>query len=538
MQGLMMDAALSITQIMRHAETVAGHTEVVSRLHDGSIHRYTYNQAFARVRRLANALDRLEVPEGARIGTLAWNDFRHFELHYAAPCSGRVCHTINPKLFPEQVTYIINHAQDDVLFVDPQFIPLMESLQSELGCVRHWVALCDARDLPQSTLPNLVSYEQLLSQQPDTYDWPELPENTASNLCYTSGTTGNPKGVLGSHRSIVLHGMAQNMASIVGLSPEEVVMPLVPMFHVNAWGMPYNAPMAGTKLVLPGPHVADAEAMTTLINDEGVTISLGVPTLWSGICAWLDSGKASVPTLKRAIVGGAASPARLYQDLDKHGVTLENGWGMTELSPMGSYNRYDSACAAVEGEAQMTLRLKSGRPLFGMQMRIVDEDGNSMPRDGKTTGVLEVRAPWACRAYFGNDAEHSWFSTGDVATLDPQGFMQITDRVKDVIKSGGEWISSIEIENAIMSHPLVREAAVIGIPHPHWSERPLLVVTIEPGETAPEPADLIAFLEGKVAKWWLPNSCEIVEALPHTATGKISKKTLREQFARFQWPDA
>lgn len=535
MQGLMMDAALSITQIMRHAERIAGDTEVVSRLHDGRIHRYSYSAAFGRARRLANLLDHLNVPAGARVGTLAWNDFRHFELHYALPCSGRICHTINPKLFPEQISFIIRDAADDVVFIDPQFIALLEPLQAQLPSVRHWIALCDADELPASTLPNLASYEQLLSHQPADYDWPELDENTASNLCYTSGTTGNPKGVLGSHRSIVLHGMAQNMASAVGLVPEDVVMPLVPMFHVNAWGMPYNAPMAGAKLVLPGPHVADARAMIELINAEGVTFSLAVPTLWSGLCSELDQGGA-VPTLQRGVIGGAAAPARLYQDMDRHGVTLENGWGMTELSPMGSYNRMRPAHRDLPPEKLAAQRLKSGQPLFGMQMRSVDEDGNCLPRDGHSTGVLEVRAPWACSSYFGADTSHAWFSTGDVATLDEQGYMQVTDRVKDVIKSGGEWISSIEIENAILSHPDVREAAVIGITHPHWSERPLLVITTEAGREPPTTEALIAFLEGKVPKWWLPNASVTLPAMPLTATGKISKKLLREQFVNFQWP--
>ncbi|MBU2952917.1 long-chain fatty acid--CoA ligase [Marinobacter sp. F3R08] len=538
MQGLMMDAQLSITTIMHHAEMVAGSKEIVSRMNDGTIHRYTYADAFLRARQLANTLEELAIGAEARVGTLAWNDYRHFELHYAIPCSGRICHTINPKLFPEQIKFIINDAEDEALFIDPQFIPLLESMSKELPSVRHWIALCSQSELPISSLPNLQSYENLISRQSSEFDWPEFDEKRASGLCYTSGTTGNPKGVLGNHRSIVLHGMAQNMASSVGLTSEDVVMPLVPMFHVNAWGMPYNAPMAGAKLVLPGPHVADAESMVALVNSERVTFSLAVPTLWSGINSYLNESGASLPSLKRGVIGGAAGALSLYEDMDRHGVTLENGWGMTELSPMGSYNRSLGWHTRMSDSSGGQQRLKSGRPLFGMQMRIVDEDGNSLPHDGKTTGVLEVRAPWACQSYFGGTQQHTWFSTGDVATLDPNGYMQITDRVKDVIKSGGEWISSIEIENAIMSHPGVREAVVIGVSHEHWSERPLLIVVPEDLEPELTAEALLTFLQGKVPKWWIPNACEFVDELPHTATGKVSKKSLREVYDHYQWPGA
>lgn len=531
-----MDADLSITTIMRHAETIASDTEIVSRMNDGSIHRYTYVDAFRRTRQLANALDTLGLSSSARVGTLAWNDFRHFELHYGIPCSGRICHTINPKLFRDQISFIIKDAGDEALFIDPQFIPIIESIQAELPSVKHWIVLSTEAEMPESTLPGLRSYEALIGSQSIHYAWPDLEEKRASGLCYTSGTTGNPKGVLGCHRSIVLHGMAQNMASSVGLTPTDVVMPLVPMFHVNAWGMPYNAPMAGAKLVLPGPHVSDAAAMVELINREQVTFSLAVPTLWSSLSSYLnDSGK-SVSSLRRGVVGGAAGAIRLYQDLERHGVILENGWGMTELSPMGSYNRFIPEQASSGDTDRSSQRLKSGRPLFGMQMRIVDEDGNTLPNDGETTGVLEVRAPWACSSYYGRDDHHSWFNTGDVATIDRNGYMQITDRVKDVIKSGGEWISSIEIENAIMSHPGVREAVVIGIYHQHWSERPLLIVVPEESEPNLSGEALLDFLRDRIPKWWMPNACDVVSELPHTATGKVSKKTLRESYTNFRWP--
>lgn len=530
-----MDAPLSIKTIMSHASIIAADTKLVSRGADGSTHQLTYREAFIRVAKLANALDSLELSPDARVGTLAWNDHRHFELHYAIPCTGRICHTINPKLFPEQVKFIINDARDEALFIDPQFIPMIETMQDQLPWVKHWIALCSANDLPNSTLPNLQAYESLLACERDAYDWPLLDENRASNLCYTSGTTGDPKGVLGSHRSIVLQCMSQNMAGQVGLTSEDVVMPMVPMFHVNAWCMPYSAPMAGAALVLPGSQVSEAAAMVDLINHEQVTFSLAVPTLWNGINQYLNNSEKSVPTLARGVIGGAAGALRLYEEMDYHGVKLENGWGMTELSPIGSYNRHLPWHDRLHDDSRIEQRLKSGRPLFGIEMRLVDEDGNKLPYDGDTAGVLEIRGPWACSAYYGKAQKHDWFNTGDVATIDSNGYMRITDRVKDVIKSGGEWISSIEIENAIMSHPGVREAVVIGVSHQHWSERPLLIVVPDDEYPTLTPDQLLSFLEGKVPKWWIPNACEFVDVLPHTATGKVSKKALRENFNHYQW---
>ncbi len=535
MQNLMMDDQLSITQIMRHAEQVAADVEIVSVVGDGGRHRTTYAKAFARSRRLANALDQLGVAAGARIGTLAWNDYRHFELYYAVPCSGRVCHTINPRLFPEQIAYIIGHAEDSVLFVDPQFVPLLEQMQAGLPSVRHYIVLCEAAALPESSLPNLLSYEALLASQSERYEWPELDERTPSGLCYTSGTTGNPKGVLYSHRSTVLHALASNLTDGFGLRAEDVVMPVVPMFHVNAWGIPYNAAMVGAKLVLPGPRAGDGMTLASLINEERVSYALGVPTVWLALVKYLGQHAVQIPSLKRAVSGGAACPLALIESLARHGVTLEVGWGMTETSPLGAYNRYRSWYDDLSLEEKGRQQIKAGRQLFGIQMRIVDEGGRELPRDGISSGALQVRGPWVCGGYFGGEPGGSWFDTGDVATLDAQGYLQITDRTKDVIKSGGEWISSIDIENAVMAHPEVAEAAVIGIAHPRWSERPLLLVVPRSG-CVPSSAALIGFLEGKVPKWWLPDACERVAELPHTATGKVSKKDLREQFAHYQWP--
>ncbi len=535
MQDMMMNDQLCIGMIMRHAEQIAAEVEIVSVLGDGSRHRYTYGQAFARARRLANALERMDIDSGARVGTLAWNDYRHFELYYAVPCSGRVCHTINPRLSPEQIAYIIRHAEDQVLFLDPQFIPLLEQLQTELPSVRHYVALCAAHDLPTSSLPNLHSYEALLAVETADYVWPELDERTPSGLCYTSGTTGNPKGVLYSHRSTVLHSLAGNLADLIGLRGEDVVLPIVPMFHVNAWGMPYNAAMVGAKLVLPGPRAGDGATLASLINDEQVSYALGVPTVWLALAQHLEQSEVRIPSLRRAVSGGAACPLALIERMGRHGVTLEVGWGMTETSPLGSYNRYQpwyDELPAAERGAQL---VKAGRQVFGVQLRTVDEQGHELPRDGVSGGALQARGAWVCAGYFGGERVDDWFDTGDVASIDSSGYLQITDRTKDVIKSGGEWISSIDIENAVMAHPQVAEAAVIGVAHPRWSERPLLLV-VPRGGCSLHTDELLGFLKGKVAKWWLPDACELLDELPHTATGKVSKKDLRERFMDYQWP--
>ena len=541
MNGLMMDVRLSITAIMKHAEQVNGDTEIVSVTRDNPRHRYTYREAFARTRRLANGIAGWGLAQGDRIATLAWNDYRHLETYYAAACSGYVCHTINPRLFPEQIVYIINHAEDRYVFLDPDFLPLVEGLHDQCPGVQGWVVLTSEAQMPQTSLPNAHCYETLVASGGDTFDWPELDEEAACALCYTSGTTGNPKGVLYSHRSTMLHAYATMMPDAMGLSRRDVVLPIVPMFHVNAWGIPYSCPMSGAKIVFPGNKMGDGETLAALINEEGVTMSAGVPTVWLGLLAYLKSSGQRVDSLSRIIVGGAACPLSVMEDFDKYGVETRVGWGMTEMSPLGTVNTSPSSREDYTDEEFARVRLKAGRPIFGVEMKIVDDQGNEQPWDGQAFGSLKVRGPWICSSYFkleGSDAhaEPGWFETGDVATIDPDAFMAITDRTKDVIKSGGEWISSIDVENVATDHPKVAEAAVIGHFHPKWSERPLLIVArATDGQDLTE-QEMLAWFEGKIAKWWTPDAVGFVEELPHTATGKVQKVKLRELFKEYQFP--
>ena len=541
MNGLMMDVRLSITSIMKHAEQVNGDTEIVSVTRDNPRHRYTYREAFARTRRLANGIAGWGLAQGDRIATLAWNDYRHFETYYAAACSGYVCHTINPRLFPEQIVYIINHAEDQYVFLDPDFLPLVEGLHDQCPGVKGWIVLTSEAQMPQTSLPNAHCYETLLASGSDEFDWPELDEGAACALCYTSGTTGNPKGVLYSHRSTMLHAYATMMPDAMGLSRRDVVLPIVPMFHVNAWGIPYSCPMSGAKVVFPGNKMGDGETLAALINEEGVTMSAGVPTVWLGLLAYLKSSGKRVDSLSRIIVGGAACPLSVMEDFDKYGVETRVGWGMTEMSPLGTVNTSPSSREDYTDEEFARVRLKAGRPIFGVEMRIVDDQGKEQPWDGQAFGSLKVRGPWICSSYFkleGSDAhaEPGWFETGDVATIDPDAFMAITDRTKDVIKSGGEWISSIDVENVATDHPKVAEAAVIGHFHPKWSERPLLIVARAPDGQDLTEEEMLAWFEGRIAKWWTPDAVVFVEELPHTATGKVQKVKLRELFKEFQFP--
>ena len=542
MQGLMMSQPLLVKSIVEFADRVNPNVEIVSFTADNPRHRYTYSDAFKRARQLANVFAGWGLEIGDRVATLAWNDYRHFEAYYGISCSGFVAHTINPRLFPEQIAYIVNHAEDQYVFVDPMFMPIVAGIAEHCPNVKGWVVMTDAAHMPETSLENVHCYETLLEGQSTDFEWPELDENSAAALCYTSGTTGNPKGVLYSHRSTILHAYASVWPDVMGLSSSEVVLPIVPMFHVNAWGTPYAAPMVGAKLVFPGPKMGDGAELTKLINEESITMSAGVPTVWLNLLAHLRESGETISSLKRIIVGGAACPLSIMEEMDGHGVETRVGWGMTEMSPLGSVNAPTPAVAQLSGEAADKRRLKAGRPVYGVDMKIVDEDGNELPWDGEAFGSLKVRGPWICSGYFKLDgvdahAEEGWFETGDVATIDPNGYMAITDRTKDVIKSGGEWISSIDVENAAMGHPGVAEAAVIGRYHPKWSERPLLIVVRAPGADAVTAEDVLAYLDGRIAKWWIPEAVEFVDELPHGATGKVQKVELRERFKDFAFPE-
>ena len=536
-----MESELLIASIGEFAERYFADTEIVSVTADNPLHRYTYRESFRRARQLGDVLSQRGYAPAERIATLAWNDYRHMECYYGISGAGLVCHTINPRLFPEQLVYIINHASDRLLFVDPMFLPLLEKIADEIKGIEAFVVFCPADKLPAASLPNLISYETFIASGDPGYQWPAFEERRASALCYTSGTTGNPKGVLYSHRSTLLHAMTGNSSAILALGPRDVVLPVVPLFHVNGWGIPYSAPMAGAKIVFPGPKMGDGEALHTLMEAEGVTMAAGVPTVWLALLAYARNANKSFSTLKRTLVGGAAVPAAVIEEFrDRHGVDVQQGWGMTETSPIGSVNKVLPKFDGLAPDEWIGLRTKAGRAVFGVEMKVVDDNGVSQPWDGESAGALKVRGPWVCSGYFGLDgdseahAEPGWFDTGDVATIDADGYMAITDRTKDVIKSGGEWISSIDLENAAVGHPGVAEAAVIGVNHPKWTERPLLVIVAD--KEPPTKASVLEYLEGKVAKWWLPDDVVVVAELPHTATGKVKKIELRKQFADYVLP--
>ncbi|MGE0423571.1 MAG: 3-(methylthio)propionyl-CoA ligase [Reyranellaceae bacterium] len=543
MLGLMQDRPLLISQLIEFAAENHGDTEIVSRRVEGDIHRYTYRDARHRAKQMAEALVGLGIKAGDRIGTLAWNGYRHFELYYAISGMGAVCHTINPRLFPEQIVYIVNHAEDRILFVDANLLPLVEKLAPQFKGVKHIVAMTDRAHLPAGlAIPNLLVYEELIAGKPGTYEWPEFDEKTASSLCYTSGTTGNPKGVLYSHRSTLLHAYGSALPDTLNVSARSVVLPVVPMFHVNAWGLPYSGCLAGAKLVFPGAAL-DGASLYELYESEKVTHTAGVPTIWLGLLNHMQSKGLKLSTLKYAVVGGSAAPPAMIETFQREfGVEVLHAWGMTEMSPLGTVNTLKHKQLALPADQQLQVRLKQGRAVFGVDMKIVDDKGNDLPRDGKAFGDLLVRGPWIVSRYFrdeGGDPLRAggWFPTGDVATIDPDGFMQITDRSKDVIKSGGEWISSIDLENAAMAHPGIAEAAVIGVAHPKWDERPLMIVVPRPGANLTREA-VLDFLKDKIAKWWMPDDVQFVEAIPHTATGKILKTRLREDFKSYKLPTA
>jgi fatty-acyl-CoA synthase len=542
MLGQMMDRPLLISAIARFAESQHPNREILSVTTDQPRHRYTYGEAFARARKLASALARAGIQEGDRIATLAWNDYRHFEIYYAVSCSGFICHTVNPRLFEDQIAYIANHAEDRWLFLDPSFLPLVEKLLPRLSKVESFVILTDDAHMPQTSLPGARSYESLLATGSDDFEWPQFDERTASSLCYTSGTTGDPKGVLFSHRSTLLHCLSSALPDCHDLSSHEVVMPVVPMFHVNAWGLPYTCAMVGAKLVFPGPRMGDAETLQALIEAERVTLSAAVPTVWQGMVAYLNATGKRIDSLKRVLCGGSAVPVALMDQLQgQFGVKIMHAWGMTETSPMGTVCTFSPEAQQLPQNRQDALRAKQGRAVFGIDLKITDDDGKELPHDGKSFGALKVRGPWVASGYYRRSEPDAvfeidgWFNTGDVATICPLGYMQITDRTKDVIKSGGEWISSIELENLAVAHPAVAQAAAIAISHPKWQERPLLVVVVKPGQSVSR-EELLEFFQGKVAKWWIPDDVAFVEKLPLTATGKLSKLQLRQQFVDYRFP--
>jgi len=538
MRGVMSERPLLISAILTHAATYHRDTEIVSRTLEGPIHRYTYAEAERRSKQLARALLRLGIEPGDRIGTLAWNTFRHLELYYGISGIGAVCHTINPRLFDDQIVYIVNHAADRLLFIDPTFVPLVERLAPQFpkGC--RFVLLSEAA----TSLPVIGVYDELIADHSDEFDWPEFDERTAAALCYTSGTTGNPKGALYSHRSTVLHAFGASLPDAIPLSARDTVCPVVPLFHACGWAVAYTAPMNGTKLVLPGPRL-DGPSLFELFEAEGVTVSLGVPTVWLAFEAHLAATGRRCSTLHRVVSGGSAVPPSLIAAFERHGIEMLHAWGMTEMSPVGTVAALKAKHLCLDPDAQEPIKTKQGRPVFGVELEILDEAARRQPHDGKSMGELLVRGPWIVSGYF-EDAEASagavekdgWFHTGDVATIDPDGYMQITDRRKDVIKSGGEWISSIDLENAAVAHDDVAEAAVIAVPHPRWGERPLLIVVPRAGRR-PERDELIAFLARDFPRWMLPDDVVVVPKLPHTATGKLMKSRLREMFRDHKLPD-
>ena len=547
MLGLMQDQPLLISSLIEFAERHNGDGEIVSRRVEGDIHRSSWRQIASRARQVANALDQEQLIFSDRVATLAWNGYRHLELYYGVSGSGRVLHTINPRLHPEQIAWIANHAEDQILCFDLTFLPLVQAVHAKCGTVKKWIALCDADKLPaDSGIPNLVSYEAWMSPLSDRYDWPSFDENSASSMCYTSGTTGNPKAALYSHRSTLLHAYAAALPDVMNVSARDSVLPVVPMFHVNAWGIPYSAALTGAKLVFPGPAL-DGKSVYELIESERVTVAAGVPTVWQMMLGHMQSQDLRFSTLKRTVIGGSACPPAMINAFQQqYGVEVLDAWGMTEMSPLGTLCTLKNKHLSQPQEQQTAIRMKQGRAIYGVDMKIVDGDGKELPWDGKSSGDLLVKGPWVVKEYFKGEGGdplvpdargRGWFPTGDVATIDPDGFLQITDRSKDVIKSGGEWISSIDIENIAVAHPAVAMAACIGVAHTKWDERPIVVVVKKPGAELTR-EELLAFYGGKtVAKWQVPDDVVFVEAIPLGATGKILKTRLREQLRDYKLPE-
>ncbi len=540
MLGLMQDRPLLISSLIEYAGQYHGDVEIVTRTVEGPLHRCTYRDVHSRAKKLAQALERLDVELGDRVATLAWNTYRHLELYYGVSGIGAILHTINPRLFPEQIVYIANHAAGKYLFTDLTFVPILEGIADQLTAVKGFVIMASPADMPETNLPNVMCYEDLLAAEDGDFAWPTFDEKTASSLCYTSGTTGNPKGVLYAHRSTVLHSMACASRDVMGMCNQDSVLVVVPMFHANAWGIAYSAPMSGAKLVLPGKEL-DGASVYELMDEEEVTISAGVPTVWLMLLQYMRDNDLKLPHMDRTVIGGSAAPKTMIETFEKeYQVEVIHAWGMTEMSPLGTTGTMSKELSQLPWEEQLKYKIKQGSVLYGVDVKITDDDDNELPRDGVAFGHLMVRGPWVTSGYYGGEGGQvidadGWFDTGDVATLDERGYMQITDRAKDVIKSGGEWISTIDLENLAVGHPDVIEAAVIGIVHPKWDERPLLIVIKSKG-SALTGDELLAFMDGKIAKWWMPNAVEFVDEIPHTATGKIQKTTLREQFKDYTLP--
>jgi fatty-acyl-CoA synthase len=540
----MQDQPLLISTLIEFADKHHGDGEVVSRRVEGDIHHYTWSDVARRSRQVANALDAMKLGFSDRVATIAWNGYRHLELYFGVSGSGRVLHTINPRLHPEQIAWIINHAEDQVLCFDMTFLPIVQAVHSKCPTVKHWVAMCDADKLPSDTgIPNFLSYEAWMGSQSIGYQWPVFDENTASSMCYTSGTTGNPKAALYSHRSTTLHAYAAALPDVMCISARDAVLPVVPMFHVNAWGIPYSAALTGAKLVFPGPGM-DGKSVYEMIENEGVTYAAGVPTVWQMLLTYMKPNGLKFSTLKRTVIGGSACPPAMIDAFrEDFGVEVLHAWGMTELSPLGTLCTLKNKHLKLPKEEQMKLLMKQGRAIYGVDMKIVNDAGDEQPHDGKAYGDLLVRGPWVVANYYKGEGDplvkdkdgHDWFPTGDVATIDADGFMQITDRSKDVIKSGGEWISSIDIENIAVAHPAVAMAACIGVAHPKWDERPIVAVVKKPDAQVSR-EELLAFYEGKTAKWQIPDDVVFVDAIPIGATGKMLKTKLREQLKDYKLP--
>jgi fatty-acyl-CoA synthase len=540
MRGLMQDWPMLCHRIIDHAAKVHGEREVVTRSVEGPIHRTNYAEIRVRALKVAQQLDRDRIKLGDRVATIAWNTWRHLEAWYGIMGIGAICHTINPRLFPDQIAWIINHAQDRMVMVDLTFIPILEKIASQIPSVERFIVFTDNAHMPQTTLKNVVAYEDWIAEVDGDFKWKTFDENTAAAMCYTSGTTGDPKGVLYSHRSNVLHSMMANNGDALGATSKDTMLPVVPLFHANSWGIAFSAPSMGTKLVMPGAKL-DGASVYELLNTENVTYTAGVPTVWLMLLQYMAKENATLPHLKVVICGGSAMPRSMIKAFVDMGIEVRHAWGMTEMSPLGTVGTLQPQFAHLTGDAKLDVLQTQGYPPFMVEMKITDDAGKELPWDGKTFGRLKVRGPAVSGAYYRVDSDilddDGYFDTGDVATIDNYGYMRITDRSKDVIKSGGEWISSIELENLAVAHPKVLEAAVIGVHHPKWDERPLLIIHLKPEQTA-TPDEILQFMDGKIAKWWMPDDVVFVDAIPHTATGKILKTALRDQFKTYSFPTA